>query len=301
MRSTVLKPAVILGVIAGVMVLALVAYWWSQRSDEAVSLHQLGIRYSFEIINQTGELIEDAEFIFFAPAHIPGRQELISLRTNQPTEVIEDRFGNRSLRLGISALAPFATRILIVDAELMAYAPPIAQALASNTKNEFLLSEPNVQVEHPLIQAQAEALKAQLATGADQRIVGLSRWVSKHVTDVGYISEDRGAVYALTQRQGDCTEYMSLYAALSRALGIPTRNLAGFRIAGESARLNPHAYHNWSESHNGRRWVLVDPQHELVDEYYAEYVIFRVLTSQTQLSNTQRFFSADPRLGIRMQ
>ena len=45
---------------------------------------------------------------------------------------------------------------------------------------------------------------------------------------VGYIKNDRGALYALKTKEGDCTEFMHLFVALCRANKIPARCIGGY-------------------------------------------------------------------------
>ena len=85
------------------------------------------------------------------------------------------------------------------------------------------------------------------------------RWVAGHMTEAGYVARDRGALHALREGTGDCTEYMSLTGALLAASGIPVRALGGFRYQRDRV-VAASDFHNWVEAPADDRWWVVDPQ-----------------------------------------
>jgi len=65
--------------------------------------------------------------------------------------------------------------------------------------------------------------------------------------------DNKGAIYALSNKKGDCGEYSALFIALCRASGIPTRPIYGFLT-------NNHEPHMWVEVYfEGYGWVPADP------------------------------------------
>ena len=89
-----------------------------------------------------------------------------------------------------------------------------------------------------------------------QRLVRLTQQqLSEQIT----YSEYASAADALRRRRGDCTEYALLLAALTRALGIPTRVVYGIayasRFTGASHVFSPHM---WVQIHDGERWHSYD-------------------------------------------
>jgi hypothetical protein len=72
---------------------------------------------------------------------------------------------------------------------------------------------------------------------------------------VGYAS----AVEVAQSRQGDCTEYAVLSAAMCRAVGIPSRVVMGLAYVenymGMESRFGGHA---WTEAYVGDKWVGID-------------------------------------------
>jgi len=77
----------------------------------------------------------------------------------------------------------------------------------------------------------------------------------------------RGALWALLNREGDCTEYGTLFVALMRALGIPARIVTGHmsRALSEggttnATNLSVDSPHLWVEFYvEGYGWIPVDP------------------------------------------
>lgn len=126
-------------------------------------------------------------------------------------------------------------------------------------------------------------------------------WVYQNLEDVGYVSEDRGALFALTERKGDCTEFMHALVALARTRQIPSLAVAGFRVQGQNAILKAVDYHNWALFKADDAWRLADPHGNVFEEEQGNYVAFRLLKTQTgHKENSQRFFIHDPRVTVSM-
>jgi hypothetical protein len=115
------------------------------------------------------------------------------------------------------------------------------------------------------LQSDAPAIRrlaAQAVGGARddlQRMRRLRRFVSGYITghglDVGYAS----ALEVVNSREGDCTEYAVLLAAMARAQGIPARVVTGMvyadRFAGASQLFVPH---EWVQAWVNGRWQSFD-------------------------------------------
>lgn len=83
----------------------------------------------------------------------------------------------------------------------------------------------------------------------------VSGYITGHGLDVGYAS----ALEVLDSRQGDCTEYAVLLAAMARAQGIPARVVSGMvyvdRFGGASRQFIPH---EWVQAWVDGRWQSFD-------------------------------------------
>ncbi|WP_114238177.1 transglutaminase family protein [Dyella sp. C9] len=115
-----------------------------------------------------------------------------------------------------------------------------------------------VQSDAPAIQQMA----ARAVGGADNDLDKMRRlrsfvsdYINQHGLDVGYAS----ALEVVRDRQGDCTEFSVLLAALARAQHIPARVVTGMvyadRFAGASRVFVPHA---WVQAWVDGRWQSFD-------------------------------------------
>jgi len=88
--------------------------------------------------------------------------------------------------------------------------------------------------------------------------------------------EEKGAKWALVNRQGDCSEYSYLFVALCRACGIPARIQAGFAFHRINEELSDG--HMWAEYYlENYGWVPVDLTWRYVD--YQDNLHFSSLQS----------------------
>ena len=69
--------------------------------------------------------------------------------------------------------------------------------------------------------------------------------------------EERGALWALENESGDCSEYSYLFTALCRAIGVPAKAQAGFAF--QSTGRNIEDGHMWAEYYlENYGWIPVD-------------------------------------------
>jgi len=98
-------------------------------------------------------------------------------------------------------------------------------------------------------------------------------WHEKAVTIYNFVhrhmhyeeqEEERGALWALENGAGDCSEYSYLFVALCRAAGIPARIQAGFAFHRPSETLEDG--HMWAEYYlQNYGWIPVDVTWRLLD------------------------------------
>ena len=103
-------------------------------------------------------------------------------------------------------------------------------------------------------QIKATALKLRGQETSLYRIASKIRdWVSASMTPDASIGVPRSATDIFGRRRGVCRDYATLYTALCRAAGVPTRLCTGIVYA--EGRF---FYHAWAESYVGA-WVTFDP------------------------------------------
>ena len=116
---------------------------------------------------------------------------------------------------------------------------------------EDLLATAFVQSDHPRIHEVAKrALSG--STDALEAALRLRRWVYDNL-EKRAVASIPNALQVLEMGAGDCNEHAVLFAALARAVGLPTRIVAGL-VYSEGVFL----YHAWNEVWLGTGWVSVD-------------------------------------------
>jgi transglutaminase-like putative cysteine protease len=232
---------------------------------------QRQIQYSFTLQNRGGRLLEKAEFWAAAPVKRTATQKCERLETSHPYELIGDARGNQTLYFQLLDLPPFATKIITVKAYFGLSEEP--NPLPEARPSDFLGPEMFCEASAPEIMRLAQTLRAKRPADTAQKIL---EWISSNVKYTGYVRDDRGALHALQHKQGDCTEFMYLFAALCRANGIPARCIGGY-IRAEGSVVKPNDYHNWAEFYDGKVWRLADPQRNVFMRESAGYVAIRVI------------------------
>jgi hypothetical protein len=123
--------------------------------------------------------------------------------------------------------------------------------------HDDLRATPFLQIGDPAIRrAAGEAVAGRSdAEGAARALV---EWVYRSLAKVPTISVPN-ATQVLAERRGDCNEHAVLFAALARAVGIPTRIASGIvYMPPDGSGGGAFYYHAWDEVWLGE-WVAVDP------------------------------------------
>ncbi len=227
------------------------------------------LQYAFTVRNETNQTLEQAAFQTFVPANLESRQQCVRLAASHPFDVLTDATGNRTLYFQFSSLVPYAAKIVTVRADLILYHSPHSSSNAG--RDSHLIPEPNIESDHPAIRKLAGTLKGASPAETAHRIFD---WVVSHIRVNGYHAGNRGALYALRQRKGDCTELAALFVACCRANGIPARVVAGFVCDGDSF-LKAGDYHDWAEFDVGGTWLIADPQKRTFRADPSRYVVMQ--------------------------
>ena len=86
----------------------------------------------------------------------------------------------------------------------------------------------------------------------------LNHWVYQEIdkVPVAGFPESREI---LRSRRGDCNEHTTLFTALARAVGLPTRMAAGIVYSESIFSDGAFYYHAWPEVWLGKQWLAIDP------------------------------------------
>jgi hypothetical protein len=82
----------------------------------------------------------------------------------------------------------------------------------------------------------------------------VANYVQNRNFSVGYAS----AAEVVASRQGDCSEFAVLTAAMCRAIGIPAQVVAGVAYVSDFVGLEGFGGHAWTQAYIGDRWVGLD-------------------------------------------
>ncbi|MCH9691035.1 MAG: transglutaminase-like domain-containing protein [Gammaproteobacteria bacterium] len=289
-RKFPIKAALIFGGSTLLLIISVWAYTAFQAKPPSYNIVKT-VRYSFLVSNNTADYIESASLKIFAPVEQNSYQQTLNITANQPFKTDSDHSGNQRLLFNLISLAPHSSQVVSITAELRFASEPQEYAVNNEV---YLASEPNIEVDAVEIQKLASKL-----TQAEDGIQQMVLWLYKNITDIGYIAEDRGARYAITEKKGDCTEFASAFVALARASEVPSRMIGGFRLQ-HSGKLQAENYHNWAEFRQGKAWSIADPQNNIVDSGYGSYIAFYNFDKHSRVENSQRFLSYDQRLSVQM-
>jgi len=243
------------------------------------------IQYSYTLRNKTNRVIDQAEFWAHAPVKQTANQLCQELTANYPFQLNTDPYGNQVLHFTFEKLAPYASRVITIKAKLMV--SRAANSIAAEPETSDLLPEKHIESDHPAIRRLAGKLRESdgMAT-----IKATFDWVASQVRYSGYAARDRGALYALQHKKGDCTEYMDLFVALSRANGRPARRVGGY-LCPQNAVLKARDYHNWGVFYEDGTWQIADPQNNVLMQNQEDYIAMRLIRASQDdpLGTANRF------------
>ena len=230
------------------------------------------VRYGFTIQNMKSSVLPLGELWFYAPAENTSWQQCLLINVSRDYEVILDEAGNRIVHLSFEDMPPYATEIVTVEAQLQfADQPRIRDKISLE---QYLQPERYIESDHAEIIRLAHKLKKETSLETAKNI---HNWVAKNINYAGYMKHPRGALYALRNKKGDCTEYMMLFTALCRANNIPARGIGGY-VCSRDCILRPADYHNWAEFYQDGAWRIADPQKKLFMQNETHYIAMRVMT-----------------------
>ncbi|SNB56928.1 Transglutaminase-like enzyme, putative cysteine protease [Marinobacter sp. es.042] len=299
-RGLSVAVVILLGCVAAVWALI----EWDDRSGLAPAeptASDVLVRYGFTLKNTTNQSLHNVSFSTFAPVPKTAFQTLQSIEASRPFTKHSDDLGNQTLSFEVPELPPYGQHVVTIKARLTMWSQPGIQFAAPSSESSDPLVEQGVDfVERILVELEASGTQLEGIEPA----LSIHQWVHQNLRDVGYVSRDRGARYALTERKGDCTEFMHAALGLFRASGLQALGIAGFRVNGRGAVLSAADYHNWTIFKGKGKpdhWHLSDPHGDVFNANESQYVAFRILkTGSSEITNSQRFFSYDPRVVVEM-
>lgn len=228
------------------------------------------IRYGCAVENTTNRLAENVRLSLRAPVVQTATQRCDRVDANFPFERAVDDLGNQVLVFTLGRLPPYATRMVTVSADLMMAERPggVGAPPGPDTRQPA----PFIESDNADVSAVAKRLVAAAASDTARRV---NDWVAENLKPTGYTKNARGALFALKNGAGDCTEYMYLFTALCRGAGIPARGVAGY-VSARDAVIGPERYHNWALFFDGTLWQIADPFNRVFTVHQSHYIAMRL-------------------------
>lgn len=248
------------------------------------------VQYSFTLRNRTNRLLKKAAFWTYAPVKETATQRCVRLEASHPYELILDDLGNQILHFTFNNLPPYATKIVTIKADLKLCDTPNLTSVQD--LQPFLRAEKYLESDDPELCQFAEKFQDPELVKIAEKIF---RWVADHVQHTGYLPNERGALYALRNKQGDCTEFAYLFAALCRANAIPARGIGGY-VCTENKVIKPNDYHNWAEFYQDGAWRIADPHRKVFMQDQFHYIAMKLFgeSPKNPMGSFHRFrFSGD--------
>jgi transglutaminase-like putative cysteine protease len=233
------------------------------------------LRYTFTLRNTTARPIPKVEFLTLAPVPRTSHQWLEKLTATHPYRTSHDSLGNQFLHFELETLPPYASKIISITADLR-MAERGAEASGGDMAR-FTRPERYIESSDPRVSEVARTVHDPSALRTVRRTYD---WVAANVQPSDYAPDDRGALYLLEQRRGDCTEFAYLVAALSRANQVPARPMGGYVLQG-NAIVRPSDYHNWTEVLLDGSWLIIDAHRKSFAEHQADYVAMRIISTES--------------------
>jgi transglutaminase-like putative cysteine protease len=226
-----------------------------------VNTEKVTFRMQFTVTATPG--LQQTTLTAIVPKTLPQRQKVLSLTYSTPPSQEFDADGVHYAQFTIDNPPP--KTVITIDGQAEAYrfdfnaAKAVSPANLENAQNlqPWLADEKYLEKNAPEVQKAAAAI-----AGSDDvtELRNIMAFVTKTLRESGFSSADRGALWALEHKNGDCTEFADLFVALCRAKNIPARYCEGYLVGPLPSTLP--AAHNWAEAYTKEYgWVRFDPIH----------------------------------------
>ncbi|MBJ94809.1 MAG: hypothetical protein CMP23_10110 [Rickettsiales bacterium] len=149
------------------------------------------------------------------------------------------------------------TRTLRLHSSLVEDAPSYTLPNTDRSLRPWLRSTTFVAADNPVIRRTAGEIVGDRLDSIEAAR-RLNRWVYRELDKVP-VAGFPEAREILRHRRGDCNEHTTLYTALARSLGLPTRMAAGIVYSESIFSDGAFYYHAWPEVWIGEQWLAIDP------------------------------------------
>ncbi len=211
---------------------------------------------SKEVLNQPEpeiDLIKASKIVVDKPINNPDNVKSMDIKlTGADTgDIVLDNSFQSLLSQGDDHLV---LRIQKLDYKSLADSLPAETApypVSDDQDQKYLKEESLVQSKNPLIIEKAQEITKD-APNRWQAAKAIGEWLYHNIAKEMRVTIP-SAVEVLSSMKGDCNEHSTLFAALSRAIGLPAKVCAGLVYQDDG-----FYYHAWNEIYMAGRWVPID-------------------------------------------
>lgn len=263
-------PSTLVVAVLGAALLSGALYWWLSHVPAPVYAESHSLRYTLVVSNTTNRAVADGRIWTYAPLRSTPSQRVDRLEASEDFSVAEDQWGNQVLEFPLGLLPPYGQREVVISADVALAEPPNRWTLGPESPGGSPAA-----TEPPVVTAIAEAA-ASIRTGTDGDLISaIEGWVAEHVRPSNYDAVDRGALHALQERRGDCSEFSALVVALAGVKGLPARVIDGWTLD-DGGNLDAAGFHSWAEVWDGNTWRIADAHARAERRARMRYVGFRI-------------------------
>jgi transglutaminase-like putative cysteine protease len=255
------------------------------------------VKNVWQIKNETADVVNEINFSIYLPVLQTSYQSCEKIEADYAGKLSVDELGNQVFTVHLKQMAPYSSFYLRVKSTIKL--SKTAVLLNIKPDDKFIKSEEFIEADHLSVKEIAQRLK-----GKDNKETAEKsfQWVSSHLEKGSYSALPHGAVYALKNKQVDCTEFTFLMTALLRANEIPARVVGGYLVKMDKV-LSAEEYHNWLEYKVDGKWDISDPynkNHAKDKEFFIAYKIDGG-ESETLMNGHQRFSISNNKLTVLME
>lgn len=225
--------------------------WIDERGRPVFELAMQGVMIS---------ALEDEERArsYVALSALNKKESLVEYSLVRPDRPVERPRAVAALRVALGGIASAPPsdawqRCVPQAMEIVCEIAPAPVAAATPVDPRYLDASITVPSRDPEIRRLAAEIAAEAVT-AEERIARIVRWMDANIEKAPF--DVFSARDVLERRRAECQGHAWLYAALARALGVPTRVVNGLAY---SEQLGGFLYHTWNESLVDGAWRAVDP------------------------------------------
>jgi transglutaminase-like putative cysteine protease len=254
--------------LVGLVLLLGIGTWWWLRQPATQYPQPRRVSYRVTVSNTTNRALEGGKLWLLAPQAYTPSQRLDGLAASLPYEAISDDYANQQLEFALPALPPYGQTEIVVEAALALAETP--NRWGGDAPPYWRQPQPGIQSDDPRIAELAGSIEG------EDPVAAIGAWLDANLERSAYDSQDRGALVALEQRGGDCSEFAYLGAALARAKGLPARVAEGWVVSADGP-LEAGSFHAWTEIWQEGTWRVLDAHRQGRDEADGAYLTFRVI------------------------